>query len=186
MEQAAKAIIEFNGYKLSQLGGSKILLSHLVNAKFSILSSMYTAISFELANMQRSFRSNNDLEIKTYPSADKNHRFITLHIILDTAQEVGKAKAAVEKILNGHTARGGKDLIWHEFIQKSEGMAYLNDLGKEHNVFIYRNARKCIVSLYGNEEDKTIVESALLKIVDDLAVFTFNIELDGKVPEAIH
>lgn len=94
MEQAAKAIIEFNGYKLSQLGGSKILLSHLVNAKFSILSSMYTAISFELANMQRSFRSNNDLEIKTYPSADKNHRFITLHIILDTAQEVGKAKAA--------------------------------------------------------------------------------------------
>ena len=186
MEQAAKAITEFNGYKLPQLGGSKILLSHLVKAKFSILSSMYTAISSELANMQRSFRSNNYLEIKTYPSADKNHRFTTLHIISDTAQEVGKAKAAVEKILNGHTARGGKDLIWHEFFQKPEGMAYLNDLGKEHNVFIYRNARKCILSLYGNEEDKAIVESALLKTVDDLAVSTFNIELDGKVPEAIH
>jgi len=186
MEQAAKAITDFNGYKLFQLGGSKILLSHLVKAKFSILSSMYSAISSELVNVQRSFRSKNYLEIKSYPSADKNHRFTTLHIISDTAQEVGKAKAAVEKILNGHTARGGKDLIWHDFFLKPEGMAYLNDLGKQHNVFIYRNARKCILSLYGNIEDKAIVESALLKTVDDLAVSTFNIDLDGKVPEAAH
>ena len=186
IEQAAKAITEFNGYKLPQLGGSKIMLSHLVKAKFSILSSMYSAISSELADVQRSFRSTNYLEIKRYPSADKNQRFTTLHIISDTAQEVGKAKAAVERILSGHTARGGKDLIWHELFQKPEGMAYLNDLGKEHNVFIYRNARKCILSLYGNEEDKAIVESALLKTVDDLAVSTFNIELDGQVPEAIH
>ncbi|KAL9130728.1 MAG: hypothetical protein Q9217_001165 [Psora testacea] len=111
MEQAAKAITEFNGYKLPQLGGSKILLSYLVKAKFSILSSMNSAISSELANVQRSFRSNNYLEIKCYPSANKNHRFTALHIISDTAQEVGKAKAAVERILNGHTARGGKDLI---------------------------------------------------------------------------
>ena len=186
MEQAAKAITEFNGYKLPQLGGSKILLSHLVKAKFSILSSMYSAISSELVKVQRSFRSNNYLEIKSYPSADKSHRFTALHVISDSAQEVGKAKASVEKILNGHTARGGKDLIWHDLFLKPEGMAYLNDLGKQHNVFIYRNARKCILSLYGNEEDKAIVESALLKTVDDLAVSTFNIELDGKVPEAIH
>ncbi len=186
MEQAAKAITEFNGYKLPQLGGSKILLSHLVKAKFSILSSMYSAISSELENVQRKFRSNNYLEIKSYPSADKTHRFTALHIISDSAQEVGKAKASVEKILNGHTARGGKDLIWHNLFLKPEGMAYLNDLGKQHNVFIYRNARKSILSLYGNEEDKAMVESALLKIVDDLAVSTFNIDLDSKVPEATH
>ena len=137
MEQAAIAITEFNGYKLPQLGGSKILLSHLIKAKFSILSSMHSAISSELVNVQQSFRSNNYLEIKSYPSADKTHRFTTLHIISDTAQVVGKAKAAVEKILNGHTARGGKDLIWYELFLKPEGMAYLNDLGKQHNVFIY-------------------------------------------------
>lgn len=40
--------------------------------------------------------------------------------------------------------------------------------------------------MYGNEEDKAIVESALLKTVDDLAVSMFNIELDGKISEAIH
>lgn len=185
-EQAAKAITEFNGYKLPQLGGSKLFLSHSVKAKFSILTSMHSAISSELENVQQSFRSNNYLEIKSYPSTDKFHRFTTLHIISNTAQEVGKAKAAIEKILNGHTARGGKDLIWHETFLKPEGIAYLNDLGKKHNVFIYRNARKCVLSLYGNEEDRAIVESTLLKAVDDLAISTFNINLDAKVPEVAH
>jgi len=186
MGQAAKAITEFNGYKLPQLGGSKIMLSHSVKAKFSILTSMHSAISSELLNVQQKFRSNDYLEIKSYPSTDKAHRFTTLHIISNTAQEVGRAKAAVEKILNGHTARGGRDLIWHEFFLKPEGTAYLNDLGKQHNVFIYRNARKCILSLYGNEEDRAIVESVLLETVDDLAVSTFDIELDDKIPEAAH
>lgn len=90
----------------------------------------------------------------------------------------------MEKVSNGHTARGGRGIIWNELFLKPEGMAYLSDLGKQHNIFIYRNARKCILSLYGNDENKAIVESALLKTVDDLAVSTFNIELDGKVPLA--
>ncbi len=185
-EQATKAITDLNDYKLPQLGGSKILLSHMVKAKFSILTSMHAAISSQLANVQQSFRSGNYLEIKSYPSTDTAHRFTTLHIISNTAQDVGRAKAAVEKILNGHTARGAKDIIWNELFLKPEGMAYLNDLGKQHNVFIYRNARKCILSLYGNDENKAIVESALLKAVDDLAVSTFNINLDDKVPVAAH
>lgn len=185
-EQATKAIALFNGYKLPQLGGSKILLSHMVKAKFSILTPMHTAISPELVNLQQSLRSREYLEIRSYPSIDKAHRFTTLHIISTKAQDLGKAKAAVEKILNGHTARGGKDIIWNEHFLKPEGMAYLNDLGKQHNVFIYRNARKCILSLYGDDENKAIVESALLKAAADLAVSTFNIDLDDEVPILAH
>lgn len=186
MEQATTAIAELNGHKLPQLGGSKILLSHMVKAKFSILTSIHTAISSELAAVQQRFRSKNYLEIKCYPSADKAHRFTSLHIISNSAQEVGRVKAAVEKILHGHTARGGRDILWNELFLKPEGMAYLNDLGKQHNVFIYRNARKCILSLYGDDENKTVAESALVKAVDDLAMSTFNIDLDGNVPKVAH
>ncbi len=184
-DQATKAVTDLNGYKLPQLGGSKILLSHVVKAKLSILSSMYTAISPELAKLQRSLRSNHYLEIKSYPSADQAQRFTSVHIISDTAQEVGRAKAAVEKILHGSTARGGRGIVWNELFLKSEGMAYLNGLGKQYDTFIYRNAKKCILSLYGSEENKAIVESTLLKIVEDLAVSTSTIDLDDKVPVAV-
>ena len=186
MEQATKAITELNGHKLPHLGGSMIMLSHIVKAKFSILSSMYTAISSELAHVQQRFRSRNYLEIKSYPSADEAHRFTALHIISNSAQDLGRVKAAVEKILNGHTARSGRDILWNELFLKPEGMAYLNDLGKQHNVFIYRNARKCMLSLYGDDENKVVVESALVKTVDDLAVSTFNIDLEGNVPMVAH
>ena len=185
IEQATKAVTEFNGYKLPQLGGSKVLLSHLVKAKFSILSLMHEAISPELANLRQSLRSKHYLEIKSYPSTDEHHPFTTLHIVSDTAQEVGRAKAAVEKILYGHIARG-RGIIWNELFLKPEGMTYLKDLGKQHNVFIYRNARKSILSLYGSEENKAIVESALVKTMDDLAVSTVKIDLDDNVPVTAH
>ena len=185
-EHATKAIADFNGYKLPQIGGSKIFLSHMVKAKFSILTAMHTAISPELASVQRSLASKNYLEIKSYPSADKSHRFTSLHIISTTAHEVGRAKAAVEKILSGHTARGGKGIIWHEFFLKPEGMTYLNGLGKQHDVFIYRNAKKLILSLYGNDENKAIVESALIKIVGDLATSSFNIDVDSNLKNGVY
>ena len=186
MEQATKAITELNGYRLPQLGGSKIFLSHMVKAKFSIMSSMHAAISSELANLQQSLSSKDYLEIKSYPSTDKAHQFTTLHIISNTAQEVGRAKVAVEKILNGHTARGGGGIIWNELFLKPKGIAYLSDLGKRHKVFIYRNARKCTLSLYGTDENKAIVESTLVKALEDLAVSTFKIVLDNKVSTAAH
>lgn len=181
-EQATKAATNLNGYKLPQLGGSKILLSHVVKAKLSILSSIYTVISPELGKVQRSLRSDHYMEIKSYASPDQAQRFTSLHIISDSAQQVGRAKATVEKILNGHTARGGRGIFWNELFLKQEGMAYLNDLGKQYNIFIYRNAKKYILSLYGSEENKTIIKSTLLKTVEDLVVSTFSIDLDGKVP----
>ena len=184
MEQATKAITDFNGYRLPQLGGSKILLSHFVKAKFSILSSIFSAISPELAELKRTFRMKNRAEIKTYPSVNGNRRFTTLHILSHSVREVGKAKMAVGKIINGHTAKGGKDYIWNDFFLKPEGLAYLNNLGKEHNVFVYCNVQKSILSLYGKAENNAVVESVLLKAVEDLTGSTFLIELDGKVSEA--
>ena len=184
MEQATKAITDFNGYKLPQLGGSNISLSHMFKAKLSILSSMHSAIAPELADVQQTFRSNNHLDIKAYPSTDKAQRFTTLHIISNMAQDVGKAKAAVEKIVNGHIARGGKDIVWHEHFLKPEGIDYLNSLGKDHDVFIYRDAKRFVLRLYGAEENKAFAESALVKKVEDLEVRSFKIELDDKVPEA--
>ena len=60
----------------------------------------------------------NYLEIKTYPSTGNFQHFTTLHIVSNTAQVTGRAKADVEKNLSGHTARGGPDIVWHQvFLQ---------------------------------------------------------------------
>ncbi len=127
---------------------------------------MHPAIASELANVHHSFRLKNDLDIKAYPSTDKSQRFTTLHIISIAAQDVGKAKAAVERIPNGHTARGGKEIVWHGSFVKTEGMAYLNSLGKQHDVFTYHEAKRLVLRLYGAEENKVSVDSALSKTIE--------------------
>ena len=186
MRQATDAISEFNGYKLPELGGSKIYLSNIVKANFSILSSMYDVISLEIETVRQRFGSKEYLEIRSYMSNDRMGKYTTLQIISNNVQAAGKAKAAVQKILLGHTARGGKGLVWHEFFLNPGGVACLNDLGKRYNVFIYRNARKRILSLYGDDGNKAIVESALIKMVDDLTVSNFKIRLDTESPEFAH
>ena len=190
IEQAEKAITAFNGYKLPQLGGSQIWLSHGIKAKFSILSSIYTAIATEIATevarLQQSLPLNDFLKIKSYPSTDRNHRYIALAVISNKAKSVCMAKATVERLLRGHTASSGKGIIWNEFFMKPEGLSYLAKLSKEHDVVIYRNARKCILSLYGKDENKTLVESTLAKTVHDLAIETFVIDLDEKTPMTVN
>ena len=187
MEQATMAVTELNDHKLPQLGGSKVFLSHMVKAKFSILTAIHAAVASELAGVQQGMSLDGYLEIKSYPSIGKASRFTTLHIISDTAQKVGKAKAAVERILRGHTAKGGNETAWHDFFLKHEGIAFLNDLGKEYDVFIYRNARKRILSLYGAEEGRAVVESTLIQTVLDLATTTNLIELDDvMLTNALH
>lgn len=56
---------------------------------------------------------------------------------------------------------------------KPERIAYLNSLGKQY-----------FLSLYASAEYKAIVESALVKTAEDLAVSTFTVGLDDKIPVA--
>ena len=51
---------------------------------------------------------------------------------------------------------------------KTEGMAFLNSLGKQ---LIYRGAKRFVLKLYGAEENKVFLESALLNTIIDLVVY---------------
>ena len=180
-DEATKVIRTFNGHSMPQLGGSRIFLSYMVKAKFSILTPMFDVVKTELQQVTERLQSRKYLEIKFYKGSPKEQRFTTVHVLGDTADDVGKAKTAVESILKGHTARGGHGIVWDELFLKREGMAYLKDLGTEHDVFIYRDARRQVLSLYGSEENKAVVESTLIKVVEDLAKSSFKIDLDDRL-----
>lgn len=181
IEESTKIIRDFNGYKLPQLAGSSISLSHMVKAKFSTLTSIYEVIKDDLESVRAEMRSRTFQDLKIYPS---NGPFTTVHVISSSPKEVARAKIAVNRILQGHTARSGNDVVWHNYFLQRDGVAYLNTLGKESNVFIYRNAKKCELSLYGPEEQR-VVESTLIKAVEDLALSNFELDLDEKTPTAV-
>ena len=49
-------------------------------------------------------------------------------------------------------------------------MAHPNSLGKQHDVSIYRDAKRFVLKLYGAEKNKVFVEPALVTTIEDLVV----------------
>ncbi|KAG8533543.1 uncharacterized protein KY384_001283 [Bacidia gigantensis] len=184
-EHASKAVKDFDGYMLPHLGGSTVQMSYRVKAKLSILTPMFFAVSKELPNITLGFQPESPLRIKVYYSPNQRDRFTTLHIQSNSTQDISKAKARVEMILRGHTARSAKEIIWHDFFLKSEGLAYLNTLSKKYDVYIFRNAKKRVLSLFGAEEQKALAESKLIQTLEDLAAATHELELDSDLPFSV-
>ena len=185
-EQARNSVVKFDNYQLPQLGGLQILLRYYIKTTVSILTPMHTAIASELEQLQQVMSTNEDLRIVSYPAPDNVHRFTIVQITSKNAKDVGRTKAAIEKILVGHTARSGKDIIWNDLFTKPEGLSYLSKIGKEHDVFIYRNAKKRLLSLYGDEENNAVVESILANAVNDLESDTFVIDLNEKIGLSVY
>ena len=148
IEEAKEVIKAFHGHKLPQLGGSRLALSLTLTVKLSVLTTLWLYIRPHIDHLESSFQSAGYLEIKPCPCLLGNGKLTSLLIISESAQRLAKAKSAVEKILAGHhTARSGQDIIWLEFL-KREGLVYLKNLGKEHDVFVYCNASERLISLY--------------------------------------
>ncbi|KAL6717675.1 hypothetical protein ACLMJK_005590 [Lecanora helva] len=182
IEDTRKVIRAFNGYKVPQLAGSSISLSHMVKAKFSTLTSIYEIIKHDLTSICAEMRSSTFQDIKIYPSKGL---FTTIHVISSSPKEVAKAKTAIQRVLHGHTARSGSDVVWHKYFLKRDGVAYLNALGKEHDAFIHRNAKKCELILYGSEEQRAVVESSLIKAVEDLALSNIKLDISEDIPTSV-
>ena len=108
LEEATKIVRDYNGYKVSQLTGSSISLLHMVKAKFSTLTSIYEVMKDDLASVRAEMRSKTFQDLKIYPSKGP---FTTVHVISSSPKEVARAKLAVNRILQGHTARSGNDVV---------------------------------------------------------------------------
>ena len=103
MADVTKAIAEFDGYKLPQLAGSSINLSYVAKAKFVTLTAIYKAVSSEIEAEVSS--PGGSLNVKAYPPSGL---FTTLHVISETLKGLARGKGAINKILQGHTARSGE------------------------------------------------------------------------------
>ena len=171
---------------IPQLGGSLLSVSYRVRAEYAILTPMFDAIRTELKHVPESVGPLKHLEVNTYKASKGAQPFTTVYISGALASDVAKAKAAIGKLLEGHTVKGGKGIVWDEFFLKPEAASYLETLCSQHNIFIYLNARKRLLSLYGSDENKVIVESVLVKAVEELTASTFKLDLDDQVPFTRH
>ena len=187
-KQALDAVAEFNNYSMPQLGGSQVALSCHVEVKFVIPVVAYKRVLGDLRNLQQRLKAekNIDLKIRSDVDGDRCRRLTVFEMPFTSQKRIVEIKSSIEKILDGHTAKSGKGVIWHELFLKPEGLSYLTKIGQEHDVVAYRNAKNRVLTLYGRDEAVALVESLLAKTMDDLSTKTFNIALDNGMPLGVH
>ena len=167
-EDAQTAIKRLNGTKVPQFADSRIFISLQISVRFKVLKGMYNAIQEDLDGLKRVWETEH-IYVKVYPATDPLQKLIAIRIHGEDNKYVAKAKSAFENILAGVVATNGKTSIWIDFFANAQGLMYIEELGRKHNAFIYRDSRKCQLSLYGSVTSKENVQIDLLNKVESLS-----------------
>lgn len=185
--EAARAAVEkLNGRRITQLGNSRLILNHLVSVKFSILRAVLDAIQADLNQLKAQIWDAGFVGMKVYIPEEPWKELVILRIYGDDARCVAQAKVALEHILEGNLVMNGDSVAWHGFFAKPEGIHYLEQVQQENQAYIYRDARKCQLRLFGSAESKEKLQDTILRRICTLSNTVYIIPIEARLRGSIH
>ena len=185
--EAARAAVEkLNGTRIPQLGNSRIILAHLVSVKFSILKAVLDAIEADLDQLKAQFWNAGHVGMKVYIPKEPWKELVVLRIYGEDARCVAQAKVELEFVLEGNLVMKGDSIAWHGFFAKPEGTHYLEQVQQENQAYVYRDARKCQLRLFGSTENKEKLQDIILKKICELSTITYIIPIGASLRGSIH
>lgn len=185
--EAARAAVEkLNGRRITQLGNSRLFLNHLVSVKFSILRAVLDAIQADLNQLKAQIWDAGFVGMKVYIPEEPWKELVILRIYGDDARCVAQAKVALEHILEGDLVMNGDSVAWHGFFAKPEGIHYLEQVQQENQAYIYRDARKCQLRLFGSAESKEKLQDTILRRICTLSNTIYIIPIEARLRGSIH
>lgn len=169
---AAEAIRTLHNTKIEVLGKTKIFVNHVISIKYNVSTSIAAALKAELDKLAEDIWRNGHIHLKVYPQTDPSKSFTAARLFGESLRDVTGAKTRFEKLLAGDVVMKGQAPLWDSFLLKSKALAYLNELGSPHKIYIYRDARKSQLLMYGGSvSSKYQVQQALinkLEIINQL------------------
>lgn len=164
----ARAVLErLSGHVISELK-TKLFLSLRVSVKFKILRDLFRAVETELNDFRVQVLAADHITLAKYQSEDRS-TLLTLRIYGEDAKAIAKAKSSIETILAGTPAKKQGEILWDDFFLKPEGTVYLKHIQEMHEAFIYRDARRRRLLLYGSSDKMRQLQDALVEKVNGLA-----------------
>lgn len=185
--EAARAAVEkLDGTRIPLLGNSKLLLTHLVSVKFSILMAVFDAIQADLDQLKGQIWDAGHVGMKVYIPKEPWKELVVLRIYGEDARCVAQAKVAIESLLEGNLIMNGDSVAWHAFFAKPEGIQYLEQVQQENQAYIYRDTRKCQLRLFGSAENKENLRDIILRKIYDISTIIYLIPIGASLRGSVH
>ncbi|KAH8667653.1 hypothetical protein BGZ60DRAFT_564826 [Tricladium varicosporioides] len=175
-EKAALAVRTYHDTRVSELGDSMLMLTHVISVKYNVSIAICKAIKPELDELRKSIWSVGHVQLKVYPQTDLSKPFNTVRLF---GESIKTAKAALEKLIAGNAFLDGEVPLWNSYFLTADGLTYLNDLSKNYKVYIFRDTRKLQLLMYGGKETtRNELQQVLVDKVDSLQKNLHTITLD--------
>lgn len=162
-DEAAETVRSLNNLTLRRLGGTKLFVSHVISVKYNVPIAIMDAISSGIDQLRESIWQTGHIHLKSYPQTDPAKPIIAIRVFGESIKHVAEAKTAMEKMLAGTVVMNGDSTLWDPYFLNAKSLAYLNELSREHKLYLHRDARKCRLLIYGGLPDaRAEVERLLL------------------------
>jgi hypothetical protein len=106
-------------------------------------------ISNDIDQLRDNIWHTGHVHLKSYPQMDPTRPVIAIRVFGEEIKHVAEAKAAMEKMLAGTVVMNGDSALWDSSFLNASSLTYLNELSRDHKVYIHRDARKSRLLIYG-------------------------------------
>ncbi|MCJ1390921.1 hypothetical protein MMC18_003782 [Xylographa bjoerkii] len=183
IEEVGRAVDGLHGTIVPLSKGSKLYVNQCISVHFRIFTEMYNAIQLELNQLVPHFSTDKHVSFKAFPLVGMTNRFTILRASGEDVRAVARAKVAIQRLLLGKTATKDSMTIWNDFFHQPQGLTYLENAGRPHDVFVYRDSRRSRPLLHGPADAIDLVQQKLSTEVDKLHDATSTNIIRGSPPE---
>ncbi|KAE9369945.1 hypothetical protein N431DRAFT_511898 [Stipitochalara longipes BDJ] len=171
-DAAATAVWAFHNTSIDALANTKLFVSHIVSVKYNISTLIITAMKEDLDKLAEDFMQDGHVQLRIYSHLDPSKSYTTLRLFWENLKNVSGAKIRLEKLLAGVVVLKSEEPLWDNYFSTFAALHDLTEIGTAHNVYIFRDSRKCRLVMYGGTIDaRNEVQQILVKKVDEFHTF---------------
>ncbi|KAI1614414.1 hypothetical protein EDD36DRAFT_226378 [Exophiala viscosa] len=157
---------------------SKVYVEQMTTVKIPVLEEMYSVLGFAIQKLQEEKSDGTQISIHD----DQRHKPVSIRIYGQKCKGVAKVKAEVEKLLKGEVVlHDDSTILWDDFFGISAGFSYIRSLSQPGKLFVYRDALRRQLRLYGSADLKQLARQALLTYLKIRGQCLHCIPLDGEL-----
>jgi hypothetical protein len=177
-DEAAEAVRSLNNTALRSLGNTKLFVGHVISVKYNVPNAIMDAINRDIDQLRENIWQSGHVHLKSYPQTELAKPISAVRVFGENIKHVAEAKAAMEKMLAGTVVTDGDSALWDPYFLNGKSLTYLNELSRNHNLYVHRDARKSHLLIYGGSPTSRLeVERVLVAKIRTLRQLTHTIIL---------
>jgi hypothetical protein len=163
-DSAMRAVETLNDTRIDMLSSARLAVSRRPSIVYVVPVRIGEAVQSQVDALYREVKKTSTITIGVYHNSFRQTR--TIRALGQSERTLAPVRAAIEKLIRGDVMMNGEWPLWYEWVAKTDGLAFVNNFAREHNIYIFRDVERSHLRLYGcNPASKAAMECAVIEAI---------------------